>query len=252
MSEDYIAFCEEKLWCGWKQHTLSMPLHFDREAAPEPYLYFGADTNRLVALTTNPGASMCHQRHAAVRARMGPLKDEDRYTEAALKLGCFYERILDGRPAGQRIAKLRKLSSLLGYDGVMQVELIPFHSAALAQKNTLLGKIKEKDSLLGRYAELLGEFLEDRPIVSIQAVSTRASLNQKTELSPWLRWVAEIVGVELNTAGFVSLVEIGPKTTAAAWVSKREPRKAFVLMMGNNDLPADEGLSKLATAVRDR
>ena len=131
----------------------------------------------------------------------------------------------------------------------MQVELIPFHSATLPQKDTLSRKIAdEKGSLLGRYAELLRKFLENRRVVSIQAVLTRASLSQKIELSPWLRWVAEIAGVDLNTAGFVSLVEKGPKTTAAACVSKTE--KAFVLMMGKNDLPADMGLCKLATALR--
>ena len=256
MSDDYIAFCEEKLWCAWKQHTLSMPSRFDLEAAPEPYLYFGTSSNKLVALTTNPGGTMRHQRHAAVRSGRGPLRDKDTYAEAALKLGCFYEKILEGRPAGHRIANLRKLSSLLGYGGVMQVELIPFHSAALPRKDALLGQINEKDSLLGRYVGLLREFLKNRAVVSIQAVSTRASLSQKTELSHWLRWVAKIAGVDPETARFVSLVEKGPKTTCAAWVSKRKPRKAFVLMMGKNDLPADvgpddKGLRKLATALRD-
>lgn len=133
----------------------------------------------------------------------------------------------------------------------MQVELIPFHSATLPQKSALLEQIKEKGSFLGRYAALLGESLKDRPVVSIQAVSTRASLNQKRELYRWLRWVAEIAGVDLNSAHFHSLVKRGSKTTCAAWVSKRQPRKAFVLMMGKNDLPAGPGLCKLATAVRD-
>lgn len=114
MSDNYIGFCEEKLWCAWKQHTLSMPKRFDREAAPEPHLCFDFGTSSKMHRRAHdePGGTMCHQRRAALRVGMGPLRDEDSYAEAARSLGCFYEKTLDGA-AGQRIAKLRKLSSLL-------------------------------------------------------------------------------------------------------------------------------------------
>ena len=250
MPVGYITFCEDKLWCTWKEQTLSVPPPFDPEAAPEPYLYFGADTNRLVALTTNPGATMRHQRRAAVQAGTGPLCEKDKYAKAAPKLGDFYETHLTGQ-AWHRIAKLRRLSSCLGYEGVMQVELIPFHSATLPQKSRLLEEINKEGSLLGHYVELLGKSLRDRPVVGIQAASTQSSFSRKTKLSPWLRRVAEITGLDLNAADFVSLVEKGRKTTAAAWVSKREPRKALVLMMGTNNLPGDDGLWKLAAALRE-
>src|SRR6266566_2838389 len=247
MSDDYIAFCEEKLWCAWKEHRLSVPPPFDPEAAPEPYLYFGASTKLLVALTTNPGGTMEHQRRIAVLAGGDPLSHKDTYAEAASKIGDFYETHLTGQ-ARQRIAKLRKLSSGLSYEGVMQVELIPFHSPSLpmSKKIALLREAKtDKGGLLGRYVEHLREFLRDRPVVSPQAVATRASLEPETpKSSEWLTWIAEIAGIDLNAADFVSLVEKGPKTTAAAWVSKREPRKALVLMMGMAGLPADQGLCK--------
>jgi hypothetical protein len=250
MPDDYIAFCEKKLWCAWKEHRLSVPPPFDAEAAPEPYLFFGVDGKQLVALTTNPGATMRHQRRAAVQAGVGPLREKDKYAKAAPKLGDFYETKLSGQ-ARHRITKLRRLSSCLGYKGVMQVELIPFHSATLSQKSKLLGEIDKKGTLLGRYVELLGKFLRDRPVISIQAVSTKALLRRKTELSPWLRHVAKIAGLDLTDVHFVSLVEKGRKTTAAAWVSKREPRKALVLMMGANNLPGNKGLCKLAAALRE-
>ena len=110
--DDYIAFCEEKLWCAWKQDTLSMPLRFDRDAAPEPYLYFGTSSNKLVALTTNPGATMRHQRHAAVRAGTGPLREEDRYAEAALKLLLRKNPRWSGWPANRQDAKTLLLARL--------------------------------------------------------------------------------------------------------------------------------------------
>jgi hypothetical protein len=251
MQDDYITFCEEKLWCPWKEHSRDflVPPPFDSEAAPEPYLYFGARAKRLVVLTTNPGAVMCHQCRATVQAGSGPLSMKDTYAEAARKLGDFYEAHLTGQ-ARHRITKQRRLSSYLGYDSLMQVELIPFHSASLPQKSAVLGQINKRDSLLGCYVELLGKFLVDHPVVIIQAAPARVPLSAKAELSPWLRRVAEIAGLDLNAADLVSLAERGPKTTVAAWVSKTEPRKALVLMMGTNNLPRDERLHKLAAALR--
>jgi len=79
MPEDYITFCEERLRCAWKEHRLSVPLSLDAEAAPEPYLYFGASVNPLFALTTNPGGTMEHQRRTAVLGGGDPLSHKDTY-----------------------------------------------------------------------------------------------------------------------------------------------------------------------------
>ena len=100
MREDYIGFCEEELWRPWRAHELAVPPPFDPAAAPEPYISFCEGANPLVVLTTNPGATMCHQRRAAVELGGGPLSERDEYAEAARKLGCFYKRELAGRPAG--------------------------------------------------------------------------------------------------------------------------------------------------------
>jgi len=249
MPDAYISFCEEELWRPWKEHRLSVPTPFDPEAAPEPYLYFGDRFNQLVVLTTNPGATMNHQRRAEVQRGLDPLSYKDTYDEAAPKLGDFYETHLAG-PARHRIDKMRRLSSSLRYEGVLQVEGCPFHSRSMPQKSAFLQKIA-KDELLGQYVAHLRVFLRDRPVVSPQAVSTQTSLERETpKFSQWLTWIAEIAGFDLDGAEFVRLVEKGPKTTVAAWVSQREPRKALVLRMGAPGLPADESLCKLAAALR--
>jgi hypothetical protein len=252
MAEDYIGFCE-RLWRDWVQHQVTVPRVFDRNAAPEPYLCFGVGAEPLVALTTNPGATMPHQRRRRVQAGDGPLCEKDEYAEAARKLGDFYETYLTGH-ARHRIAKLRMLSTCIGYKGVLQVELFPFHSRSLrmSTKNALLNATKtDRGGLLGCYVEHLREFLRDRPVVSPQAVSTLASLRLETPKSfPWLTQVAKVAGLDLNDVEFVPLVEKGSKTTAAAWVAKKGIRKALVLMMGTNNLPAYEGLGVLAAALR--
>jgi hypothetical protein len=250
MAEDYIAFCEE-LWRDWLDDRVAaslLPRVFRLDAAPEPYVSFSAGAKPLVALTTNPGRTMPHQYRASVQAGTDVLCKKDKYAESAPKLGRCYIEKLARRPAGRRIEKLRKLSSVLGYDGLLEVEACPFHSTSLPGKNALLQEIS-KYELLGRYAEHLRKFLLGRPVVSIQAVSTKASLVPEMPNSPWLAWVADILGLD-PSAEFVSLVNKGSKCTAAAWVSRNGTRSALVLMMGSNNLPSDEGLQILAEEIR--
>lgn len=140
MAEAFVPFCE-MLWRGWLQGTLDLPSFvrstFDLEAAPEPYLAFGAGAEPLLALTTNPGATMDHQRRAAVQAGESPLNATGDYASAACALGAFYESNLTGA-ARRRIGALRTLSSRVGLQGVLQVEVCPFHSSALAHKDVLM------------------------------------------------------------------------------------------------------------------
>jgi hypothetical protein len=254
MTEDFLVFCQ-KLWRRWLADTLEVPCFvrstFDLDAAPEPYIYFGAGAKPLVALTTNPGRPMPFQRRAKVQAGTGPLSATNHYATAARKLGPFYEEKLANRPAGRRIAALRTLSYLVGYKGVLQVEACPFHSRSLPRKGTLRQTIRE-GGLLGRYAEALKAFLRRRPVVILSAVSSRVSLGPRAAaLSEWHEWNAEIAGLVLKRAKFVRLVAKGSKTTCAALVSFEEGiPKALVLMMGGNNLPAGKGLCALADALR--
>ena len=244
MTEAFIAFCELELWRPWKARALTIPSPFDPDAAAEPNISFSAGARPLVAVTTNPAATMSHQTRAAVEAGDGPLSNRDEYAESARNLGCFYEKELAGRPTGRRISGLRKLSSLLGYEGVLQVEACPFHSGSLPRKSDFLQEMDE-NALFKRYVELLGKFLQDRPVVIVQASSKLA-----TPTSAWLTWIVRVAGLNLDTAELVPLVEKGPKTTVAAWVSGQPP-KALVLTMGGNNLPGDEGLRKLGARLRE-
>jgi hypothetical protein len=248
MAKDYIGFCEEKLWHAWLEHQLQIPEPFDCEAAPEPYLLFGTAGKALVALTTNPGATMWHQSRDAVKCGTGPLRESDKYGECARRLGDFYEKYLTGPPRA-RIARLRHLSACAVFGRVMQVELIPFHSRSLPEKDLFIAGENLKDPILSAYVQHLRKFLRGRPAVGVQAVSVKVPLTAKTELSPWLEGVARVLGLHVGSAKFVSLVKKGSKTTVAALVSRRTPRKVLVLTMGTASLPAGKALSKLAAAL---
>jgi hypothetical protein len=211
---------------------------------------FPSEVDRtLVALTTNPGATMSHQRRAAVLDGTGPVDRSMTYQVAARELGAFYEANLMGA-ALRRIAALKTLSALLGLDGVLQVEACPFHSPSLPKKTALLDAIAV-DGMLIHYVDHLRTFLRSRPVVIVSAVSSRLSLSGgKATLTPWIAWKAHVAGLATDRAEFVPLVTKDAATTAAALVSfeNRTP-KALVLMMGGNHLPGEKGLWALANAM---
>ena len=253
MNDDpYLRFCEQ-LWRTWLDRTIQLPraLHrtFNLEAAPEPYIPFRAGLRPLVALTTNPGWVMGHQERAAVEVGRGPLTTTMNYATAAKALGEFYLTDLPA-PAARRVAALESLSAQLGFDGVLEVESCPFHSASLPNKSALL-RVIEQGGLLGAYAELLRDFLRLRTVVVVSAVSTRHAMPDQLKLTAWARWQAQLAGLELNHAAFLALPNGEDKVTAGALISRSaKATKVMVLMMGGNHLPGAKGLRSLADRIR--
>jgi hypothetical protein len=95
MVYDLIAF-SEVLWRDWLEHRLSaspfIPQTFDLDAAPEPYIRFGAGNRPLVVLTTNPGYTMPHQRWEYVQRAHGPLRPSMDYASASTVHGQLLSR----------------------------------------------------------------------------------------------------------------------------------------------------------------
>jgi hypothetical protein len=253
MPKDFVSFCES-LWQDWLAGKIEtspfLRKWFDLDAAPEPYISFGSGQKPLVLLTTNPGGTMRHQQRAAVQAGRGPLNPAIDYAAAAKGLGAFYEHQLARRAAGRRIAAMRALSASVGADGVVQVEVCPFHSRSLPNKLGLLREI-DKGGLLTRYVEQVRSFLITRPVVAISAVPSRASLGPEVPLSRWVLWLSEMTGLDPTRAKFVPLVTKEAKVTAGALVASQDGvPKALVQMMGGNQLPGKHGVGILAEALR--
>jgi hypothetical protein len=137
MPEDFISFCES-LWQDWLADRLDISPFvrrtFDLDAAPEPYVIFESGQKPLYELLTNPGYTMGHQRRATVQDGCGPLNPAMRYSEAAERLGPFYEEKLAHEPAGHRIRAIKSLAALVGTEGVVQLDVCPFHSSSLPSK----------------------------------------------------------------------------------------------------------------------
>jgi hypothetical protein len=256
MTEEFIPLCET-LWQDWLADSLSVSpfVHatFDMNAAPEPYISFDAGRRPLIALTTNPGQTMPHQLRSHVQQGNDLLNPRMAYAEAARELGSFYQQELpSGSPAQSRITKLLQLSTLLGTDGVLQIEICPFHSPLLnISKKLALQREASQDGLLARYVDAVQRYIASQSVVIVSAVGTRESLASGMTVSPWLTWLSEIAELDLKHASFVPLVSRETKTTCGAFTtSARDVMKAHVLMMGSNNLPSAEGLKVLSGVLR--
>jgi hypothetical protein len=252
---DFLSFCES-LWQDWLGGKLEASQFvrrtFDLDAAPEPYVILEPGQKPLVQLLTNPGYTMPHQGRAAVESGSGPLSPVVTYAEVSERLGPFYEKELAHEPAGRRIAAIKKLSALIGTEGVVQVDVCPFHSSSLPHKAELLHEIStDTGFLLKRYVEEVREFLSPRPVVALTAAPTTISLGLEVPLTPWASWLSEIAGLDLASAEFVPLVKKGEKVTVGAFVSSQNGSpKALVQMMGSNNLPRKHCLAILADVLR--
>lgn len=241
----------EQLWRSWQDGTLSLSAalaqRFDLEAAPEPYLQLEAGDHPLIALTTNPGGTLPFQRRPVVLSNAEVLRANMTYREAAGVLGQHYRQLLQRKPAGRRITSLLHLATLLAAKGVVQVEVCPFHSVSLPKKDRLISELNH-DELTRQYLQQVREFLRERPVVIVSAVSSLQPLSAYMTLSPWLAWKAEIAGMPLDErTRFVPLVTKRERVTCAALVSPQGAiPKVLVLMMGSNQLPGAEGLRRLS------
>lgn len=158
----YQVRCEQ-MWRWWLEGNVPpssmLRKKFDLDAAPEPYLWFEEGAVPLIVITTNPGATMDHQRRTKVIGGESFLHPGLSYSEAAVALGAFYKRQLRGA-AKRRIDAQSEISDQAGFDGVLQVECIPWHSPALPAKESVAQALKAEPSFQ-TYADRLREFLSD-------------------------------------------------------------------------------------------
>lgn len=249
-TSSYEAFCES-LWRKWTRSDIDfsadMKLHFQTDHSPEPYIRFGVSRKPLHFLLTNPGGCMSHQRRPEILAGKFVMKPADKYSQVAMKLGPYYQEELSGQPAGKRIERMLKLATLMDRRGVVQLECIPLHSDHLPSKAKLVPYL-DNDPFLSKYVGELKSFLRDKALLAVSAAPTTRSLSAKTIWSsPWLKWLASIVGIREKRAHFHAIVQKSGSVTGALVTDHRNGiSKGIYIVMGSNNLPTAAGLKLIA------
>lgn len=249
----YQDRCEE-IWAQWLEGHVPgssvLKKRFDLDAAPEPYLWFEEGADPLVVVTTNPGATMDHQRRPKVIGGESFLHPGLSYSEAAAALGAFYKRELTDA-AKRRIDAQGEISNQAGFDGLLQVECIPWHSASLSGKESVIQALTAEPAFQ-TYVKPLREFLFRQPTIALSAVSTRSPIGiGSIQKSVWLKWQTDLMNLRLDKAVFLPLVRKEEKVTSGAVIDRTGGAvKAMVLMMGGNHWPNSSARRALAEEIR--
>ncbi len=237
LTHDYFNHCDV-LHQKWLDKTLQYEDGFEEifqvNYSPEPYFVLKNGSNPLFMLLTNPGTGMEFQKHENIvksdyRAFARTLADI--YTSNQFKKD-------GGANAHRRLMKSIAWADHLGYNAIVNIETIPFHSRNLNKSNAL--GIIGKSWVLSRYQEVLRNFLENKPVLIVAACGSKTSITLNTiKNSKWLMYQAEIANINIENLKFKELTKKNGKVSSAMLYDNE---KYIVLMMGSNNLPSIENI----------
>jgi hypothetical protein len=232
-THDYYPFCDllhQKWFDKTLQYEDELKELFEVDYSPEPYFVLKKGSNPLFMLLTNPGAGMDFQKHenfekSDYKAFSNILADI--YTSEQFKKD-------GGANAHRRLIKSIAWADHLGYNSVVNIETIPFHSPSLNKKKALA--TISRSWILIRYQEVLKRFLLDKPVLIVAACSSKSSITLNTvKNSKWLMYQAEIANINIENLKFKELTKKNGKVSSAMLYDNE---KYIVLMMGSNNLPS--------------
>lgn len=241
-----------KKWLSNEQPETHFDNYFAMDALYEPYLLFPVnDTNNssiddllkdpLFILTTNPGGVMDFQKPTNFRKfiqRYSSYSAEElSYQEIAFLLGKYYMNAPEIKNARARIQKMVYLAKKLNKTGVVQVEMIPFHSKDFkSNRKHLYAKNLEKDIFLNTYTTDLRNLL-----ANVSVLSPQGWLNEKK--NDWLPLIKKTMGLEETT---YNGLKQSKGSDSIAFVSTQEPViKGITLIKGSNNFPSVTYMDKM-------
>jgi hypothetical protein len=258
INQAYIDFCQT-LWSDWCAGSLNLPqcvsgrFQLEPDYAPEPYLRFGQGLKPLYLLFTNPGAGMPFQHRDAVLAGKSCICQKMSYfKEASLELGKYYCKELPKRAAWKRINASADIRDKVGADCIVQFETLPFHSKKLSDKQAIPKLVRENECLQD-YISYLKETLKDISAVALSAVSTSMPISvESINNNRWLKWQAELLGLNITNLKQESLAEKDGKITSAFIYQKMAKcTRGLVLTMGGNNFPTAKGRNIIASVLKN-
>ena len=245
MTKGYKALCEE-LYTEWKNNRKAFCefKRFQNAFLIEPYCKVRDGKNVIYFLNNNPGNGMDIQKRTGV---WGKEKNKS-YEELSGSFKDYFDKLLSGTTAGSRLEKMKDFATDIGFDGIEDVESFFLHSESF-NKRSFLEMVD--NPVVKEYTDCLTEYLENKPVVSINSISSRKSIClESIKENPWFCHIAKIMNLDFSKANPKDLVELknkGDKITAAALVF---PNKIMFFTMGMNILPnIDENDMKIIRSL---
>lgn len=226
---DYKEVCE-KLYSKWTEdeNAFSDIKGFDTEFLIEPYCRLQNGNNPLYVLNNNPGKGL------EIQSRSGELGSIKNTTYSELSKQCvekIVSKLLKGK-ALERVSKMTEFAEKLGFEGLEETESFFLHSERFNKHSFLK---KNENQTIKEYTQALTEYLKDKPVLSINAVSTKESISKNSiQKSEWLEHIAKIISFDFDKAKEIKLTKKDEKITSAAYIYDK---KIMIFMMGSNNLP---------------
>tara|TARA_B110000967_G_C18741580_1_gene488009 strand:- start:107 stop:937 length:831 start_codon:yes stop_codon:yes gene_type:complete len=255
---DYYKFCDEfhKKWYNneFAKDSILNDGTFQMDYSPEPYFVVKNGNNPLYVLLTNPGGGMAFQHRENF--------DKSDYSNFQKKLIVEYtsdEFKRGGSRAYKRLQNSIVYSEDLGYNALINIETIPFHSKNLVNKNEALKAIKNSYSLT-QYHTVLKNFLKDKPVLIVAgayhggpgSVGPEYSLSlSHLTANNWIKYQLDLAGINKDNLKMTPL-QTHPdgkgKVTGAIF---SDGIKHVHLFMGMNNLcsPKTSEYKKWKTAL---
>jgi hypothetical protein len=231
---DFLSLCEE-LYNDWKndkfKEDLTLNKLFQMNYSPEPYFVLKNGKNPLYILLTNPGSGMDFQ-HISQHKNI----DFNSFTSilSTVYTSETFKKQKGSGPAYRRLMKSTDFANHLGFDGVVNIETIPFHSEKLS-KPKALKSIRESYTLT-TYQNALKFFLSEKPVLIVAACSANDTISNKTIMnSEWLKYQCDLASIPINKLILKPFTTKNNKITSALFSHQN---KYLVLMMGSNNLPS--------------
>ena len=229
---DYYKFCDA-LHKEWFNNNLAKDAIledlFQMDYSPEPYFVLKNGDNPLYMLLTNPGDGMDFQHRKNF--------EKSDYSNFSKKLVDKYtsEEFKTGAPnAHRRLQKSIVLSQELGYNALVNIETVPFHSPDIKKPQAL--KAIHSSYPLFAYHNVLKNFLIGKPVLIVTATGTKHSISiSNLTKSPWIMYQMDLAGMNVDGLKMEILTEKNGKITSAIF---SDNDKHIVLMMGSNNLPS--------------
>lgn len=230
----YKMLCERihQEWRADKDHFSDFSPDFDSTYLPEPYFPIKSGDNELVVLNNNPGKVKREQSHAYIHSKFSA---HTRYADVADWLSEIY---INGKPkinanAASRNIKVLEVADALGATGVESLETFFLHSKNFNKTKYLRKYLNHP--IVVKYNEALHEYLRNKAVLIVTAIGTQSSINARNVIkNDWLKFQADIAGMNLKAADFKPLTKKERKVTSCIL---REGNKIMVCMMGSNNIP---------------
>ena len=263
MNLEFKKLCEE-IWQKWRNEILTIPdelinrFNLQPEFLPEPYLIFNTGKETVISdkalyfLTTNPGiGGEFHQGRKKLKASYS---ENEKYEKVAKDYADKYlNEILKGS-AKRRVEGFVYLAEKLGYNKLIQVESLPFHSKELPNRYKLLSILKKEnqDNIINQYFTLLRNTLKNENVIVLSAVGTRKSISNNSLNTKWLKWQAEVIGMDIQNTKIENLIVKDQKVTCALiHTNNYNCLKGFILMMGGNNMPYKNQISNISEILKE-